>query len=369
VHGKKRRRFPAPKALIGRRLSLQSDGGQGDQDGGHADGKLSASPKLASVLMRQASGGQRASDRVAGRGSIDDLIHQARHLGPSNKAANPKSTKVASVKIKPGIVPTAGDGSSAQPRAASAQAVIEQIPEDEGELETTSLLRPKVTAGKDGVQALGQSYGSLSPAQPQASPSGRSVPTIELELDGPPDTDDHSTQTTVTLGRADLSAADSRHADAPHDHGEPNPIGTGHMHRYRTEPLPARGGSADPLLAADNGAVPGTSYRKSGVRSGSITENIIETRGIRKIVLETANSPDDDDRSAVTRVTAIAAAGHVSDVEEEAEEGDDDADLASPGEGPSSSSSQAQAQAQGQGQQQGGKKKNRRKKRKGGGRT
>jgi metal transporter CNNM len=166
-----------------------------------------------------------------------------KNLGPSNRASNPKSTRVSAVKIKPG--PTAT--STTHPRSDSTNA----IPEDPHSRvdEHTSLLRSQLTA-KDGIQALHQShYGSPS------SLKGDLFKSILAAGDGNHLADEETSippGKRATFGEGDTSPTDSAEADP--------------------------------------------SGRKRGyVRSGSITENIVEAGGIRKVVLEANSSSDSEE--------------------------------------------------------------------------
>ncbi len=180
VHKAIRRLAPAPKAKF--RLSSEdfgkSDdttvvGGDAEDGNGHKIQRrsiasvgalpseaqmLSTSPKATTFMMRRTSiDGQAVKLAIPVRANIDEMREHLKHLGPSNPATNPKGTRSTTVKIKPGIPPN----SPGQQRAGSAIAeVIEGLAQDATD-ETTSLLRPALT-GKDGVQALRQSYGSTA---------------------------------------------------------------------------------------------------------------------------------------------------------------------------------------------------------------
>jgi metal transporter CNNM len=242
-----------------------------------------------------------------------------RHLGPSNKASNPRNTKYSAVKIKPGTGPSA----TAQTRPLSAQGhIVAKIPEHEEGDETTHLLRPKLP-GKDGVQALRQSYGAVPTTEDPSEGAG-----ITLEIEPVADTGDHSTKVTsdhrLLLSENNGSNSSERRAGSP---------------------------------------VSGHSVtRKSTIaRSGSITENIIETRGVRKIVLDITSSTDEEDNNGAgssggrSRNTGSHSPAQVKSPDSDGEGNEMDED----GVGASESASQAGA---GQGKKA---KKNRRRKRKG----
>lgn len=342
VHKAIRRLTPAPKARLQRRLSQVEDEIRRhsrddtkitdddlleghdlrykriDSVGGKSDTReLSSSPRTtATLLMRRSSAGVdgRLTDgAVPVRANFEEIREHLKHLGPSNPASNPKGTKSTTVKIKPGII-------LHQPRAASvAGDVIEEIPNDDGD-ETAGLLRPKPT-GKDGIRALHQSYGAVSTGDIASKPAENGQ-TIRIEVD---DADaralaDQATQTSAHSSKADLVHLEpqtSNEDDIPSPSSDISPYGV-----------------------------------RSYVRSGSITENVVESRGIRKVVLETTSSNESEEDVTLETRSHLSVPSALQASEEDEDEHDGN------GEGASG--------ATGSGQSQGGKKKkNRRKKRKG----
>ncbi len=323
-----------------------------------ADGQLlSNGPKATTFLMRRKSvDGQAIKAGIPVRANIQEMREHLKHLGPSNPATNPKGTRSTTVKIKPGIVP----GSPSQPRAVTVGEILEDAAAD-GQDETTSLLRPQ-PSGNDGVQVLKLSYGST--AAPDAVPAisadaGVDLPAAVVEaVLAAPGIIENDTQTSSKVHLHDLSTS---------------------------RPSSSEGsGQSSPMV------------RRQYVRSGSITENVIESRGVRKVVLETSSSTAE----AEFGIVASGSSGPASptDVkttqsktslklvtprvpEEEEAEGDEedvlspstehDALLSTEGEGSASALEHQESQAS-QGNNEGngnktGKKKNRRKKRRGGG--
>ncbi|KAK4230197.1 putative transporter [Podospora fimiseda] len=300
VHKAIRRLTPAPKARVSRRQSADQYGkfgdnnNQGPSTGGdgndesfgiyksvgmvgtasHDSPQLSTSPKLATIMMRRGSSGlDGQSVTIPVRANFEDIRQHLKHLGPSNPATNPKNTRSTTVKIKPGTgVPSAPR--SAQPEGAIEETVLVEE-EEEGD-ETTSLLRPQVT-GKDGIQALHQTYGSASPTVTVqlASPANGEVPTLNLE-----------TAKQVNLTPSKQSPTESSGTEATS------------RQRSVSSSESIRSLRND-ITTTNNNLVPKRGY----VRSGSITENIVESRGVRKVVLETTSS-NDDDEFAITASTS-----------------------------------------------------------------
>lgn len=203
---------------------------------------LSQSPKMTTtLLLRKASAdhnGKTVHTTVPVKTNLEEMRDHFKNLGPSNPASNPKSTRVAAVKIKPGTATTP----VLHPISGSMDAIIEDP--DNSVDERTGLLRPQLTA-KDGARALHHShYGS---------------PNSEMGYFHKP---------------SNVTADDSRSS------GKDDKIsGT----RQATP------GSDDNISPTESGGTEPIVRRRGHVRSGSITENIVEAGGIRKVVLE-ANS-------------------------------------------------------------------------------
>jgi metal transporter CNNM len=289
------------------------------------------------------------------RANLEDIKQHLKHLGPSNPATNPNKTRSTTVKIKPG-----SGAHLAQLRSgASAERASEEVAMEEGD-ETTRLLRPELS-GKDGIQALGQqSYGSVGPAMPlHLSPRANDVPILILEAG---EQADKSTQTSNDCDRKSSETA----TGAAASNQQPGQ----HLHQQSSTSPSGESASSTPT---GNTLVPKRPY----VRSGSITENIIESGGVRKVVLEMASSTDEEETQPGKSNGKFS---RPSPVEEQEDENADEDVFVSPfssssrGEG-AGSYAEAAAKGASQGSQEdsantgsgeGKKKNNRRKKRKGG---
>jgi metal transporter CNNM len=419
VHKAIRRLTPAPKARVQRRLSEDPSGKytdiahiKSDSDSAIIDSNKpsqtvgatshesplpSTSPKTATLMMRRSSAGldgQFLKTTVPVRANFQDIKQHLKHLGPSNPATNPNKTRSTTVKIKPGSgIP------SAHPRSASvAEPATDETPmEDEGD-ETTGLLKPQIS-GKDGVQALRQTYGSVSPAiTVQLAPQSNGIPELILDAE---EQADKATQTPAQPNLIDLDSEEAATESVQSQQQQQRDSSPAQPKRQlRGSSSGESANSTDDKKTDTNTLI----LQRPYVRSGSITENVIESRGVRKVVLETTSSNDDEE-------SAVAAGGSSPDqprllgrstfglfgrdrengkdkesengkedgrsqpspVAEE-EEDDDDENVLSPGpEDEDEPGSYAEAAAKGTSQdgQSGsssgaGKKKNRRKKRKGG---
>ncbi|KAH8884592.1 DUF21-domain-containing protein [Thozetella sp. PMI_491] len=311
---------------------------------------LSSSPKATTFMMRRRStglDGQGAKTGVPVRANIEEMRQHLKHLGPSNRATNPKETRSTTVKIKPGLH---------YPRSSSVDILGDR--DDEGD-ENTPLLRAPVS-GKDGIQALSQSYGSAATsdiARITSPANAGAQPTVAIEpVDDACEQIDQATQTSTKGSQGDLPPATASRPSSSEGSGQ----GTG----SNSIPTP----------------------RRIYVRSGSITENVVESRGVRKVVLETTSSQDEEDLGLATGGSAgspevqksqsKASLGRLfteqTPVPEE-DEGEASADLLSPSTendmllSPTDEAESSQAAQGSNGGSKPGKKKNRRKKRRGGG--
>lgn len=211
----------------------------------HSPAVFSSSPKA--TFLRRASTGNNDGKTVQVRGNMNDMREHLKHLGPSNLASRPKTTRYQTVKIKP------GHGQMARTDSRT------DIPRDLGNVlspsiepyrdmpapgggEGEGLLASAGREASDGVHALQQGYGSINVPSPRTTQEQQNHMDDTAAFGGP-----NSQSSSDTLG--------SLHSRSS-------------THRAR---------------------------KKGTTRSGSITENIIEAGGIRKVVLETNSSSNDTD--------------------------------------------------------------------------
>lgn len=198
-----------------------------------------ASPKPTFLMRRRSSGVDGASrETITKRTDSPELRQHLKHLGPSNLASRPRQTRFTNVKIKPGAGETRGSVVSGSHRDS-----IISNPNAGGVGE--GILRDAGIDARDGVQALHTGYGTM-----ENRPLSRTS---------------QSHQPRVTQTRPDHSPAASDRS-----------VSTVHS-------LPGR----DERHIIRNRTPRGTT------RSGSITENIIEHNGIRKVVLDVSSSSDE----------------------------------------------------------------------------
>ncbi|EXJ95251.1 hypothetical protein A1O1_00371 [Capronia coronata CBS 617.96] len=222
---------------------------------------------------RSSAGNSVATDSKSNkRPSTDEIKEHFKHLGPSNLASRPRSTRYNTVKIKRATDTTpkenGGDGRAGPIRR------ISETPSDYQSGIGEAIVTTGGKAASDGVQALQQGYGATSPPgdrRPHSATKGEQIhsPTAERSTPDDHDKDDDQRQTRP-LPRATTSEST-----------------IGSLPSSRTR-------SRSPF------------YQPRGpARSGSITENIVDTNGFRKVVLQTTSSSEsngEDDNSGANKV-------------------------------------------------------------------
>lgn len=261
-------------------------------------------PKAAASDIRRASSIGGASDREGPpkRTNTMERLEHLKHLGPSNLASRPRQTRYNTVKIKPGGT-TVPDNSSKSREPSEASRMLSPTPASQGGV-GAGLVQTAGKDAKDGVLALQAGYGTtgLSPKV--------------------------SNQITETQEH------DENHPTSPQEPNQSENPPTARVGRSST--------SLGSLQKRDSGS-PKSRKTEHVVRSGSITENIIDAGGIKKTVLEMTSSSSDDVEDGGVATAADDNRGSQSSLDGVVEE-----------------------QADGKENESGGKKKRRRRKRKGG---
>ena len=239
----------------------------------------SSSPRrsVPNVRRRSSAGSQAGEFKAPRRANPADFREHLKHLGPSNLASRPKTTRYTSVKIKP--------GSSADAQALTIASGYKTP--DRRLSETPSSLHGGIGEGllqsggvdaKDGVQALQQGYGGTNLGSPL---SRRPNSSASKGIQTSPSRDQSQSTDAGAYDEDERTPRSSRRGQK----GSPA--------RSRSEStvgsLPNRGtsDSKSPKYAS-----------KGPTRSGSITENVIDSNGIRKVILETTSSSSNEDESS-----------------------------------------------------------------------
>jgi len=224
---------------------------------------LGSSPKT--TFIRRASAGAADGETVQVRGNMNDMREHLKHLGPSNLASRPKTTRYQTVKIKPGLSTRLSDSRAIS--ATYSDLVVDGAYHDlpaSGGGEGEGLLKSAGKDASDGVHALQQGYGATDHFAPSNSIPAPGDLKKDSSAPNPPSSyknQSSNQEITIMSTASNLSTLQSEHSSDS----------LGSMQARNTKP------------------------RKRGTaRSGSITENIVEANGIRKVVLETTSNSDDE---------------------------------------------------------------------------
>ncbi|KAJ9250765.1 hypothetical protein DTO195F2_8054 [Paecilomyces variotii] len=208
-------------------------------------------PQPRFLIRRQT--GDATHETVAKVGTTDEIRQHLKHLGPSNLASNPRQTRYQSVKIKPGASPTrSGDSarrmSDDQPKAPAS--VQYQGGSSAGIIQSAGM------DAKDGVRALKSGYGTMTDL-PRGSNGA-----ISQVSNGP--------QSGYVRSAPNINIPEVvEEVDGDDSRGSQNsrPVSSG------------SGPSSDQLRP---------NYQCHGpARSGSITEQVVDVNGIKKVILQT----------------------------------------------------------------------------------
>lgn len=191
-----------------------------------------------------AAGSENLPRRLHGHGP--DMRQHLKHLGPSNLASRPRQTRYNTVKIKPGGGTLTEGVAKLQSEARGAH----NISSGPGGAVGAGLVKSAGKDANDGVLAVQAGYGATDRTPPRTPKTG--------------ETSNKGVQATPSTIRRRPSTDDTSSAHSQSTVGS----------------LPGGNGSMPP--------------RKGDVaRSGSITENIVDAGGYKKVVLETTSSSDD----------------------------------------------------------------------------
>ncbi|CAI6331958.1 unnamed protein product [Periconia digitata] len=298
VHKAIRRLHPAPRTRVPkgeivadpntRKQSTNAvdDETEGEQPGANGLRKLSlqepqTQPKPTAFHMRRShSGGNghpQERSKVMLRSDDPDIKQHLKHLGPSNVATRPKSTRIPTVKIKPGIPNTIPENKQPQP-SGSTLATPSLAPQGgvgEGLLESAG------REASDGVHSVAVGYGTMASDRRLSWRSNSSKPKF-AEEDAPrsPKSPVADENTKIVI---DNRNEDDQPKENAEDSGKP-------MQRSKSASTIA----SLPSIHSRSDSPP---RRRHTARSGSISENVVDVNGVRKIVLETTSSSDSESKT------------------------------------------------------------------------
>ncbi|KEQ74554.1 DUF21-domain-containing protein [Aureobasidium namibiae CBS 147.97] len=237
---------------------------------------LTGSREATLLLRRRSSTSSDKNRPLPLRSNTADLRQHLKHLGPSNVASRPKATKYTSVKIKPGVgtipenrVPPSVSTQDVE----SSQAVTPQTVVNGGSSRPeggigAGLIGSAALEAQDGAHAVAQvahGYGSISPGS--RDPSIHEESEVQAE---------HDMSSSKPMTAKEASAFADNHTAAKLEAKENN----ARDQKQQSEQQNDQQGE----------------QRNGTHESGSITENIVDMNGMKKVVLEANSSSDGDDQ-------------------------------------------------------------------------
>lgn len=355
VHKAIRRMAPAPKTRFNSRQWLSTDK-NGDQvlvdaddgkepdenepllkkENGTGSRKTSLANGQTTFLMRRkssaASDNPRDAPTVPVRTRPADMKEHLKHLGPSNAASHPRSTKYTSVKIKPGV------GTIPENRATTKGTEMERSQSSSATVTTTAAdpavdksdvdsLRGKIAS--DGAAAL---YGTMGTptqtARRMSADDKRPMSAQEASKVAMQNTAINSQEPSTTNGNGQTSDPPLEPLKLP----EKMIVGEPVTEEPEDDNVGELGGS---FFATER-----PSKKRLAARSGSITETTVDAGGLKKVVLETTSSSEEgfedgtkSPKSGGARSPMFFGMGAKKDEEEEASSGKGDGGENGEGEG------------------------------------
>ena len=283
-----RARVPRGKVIADPRKASEPAGTDtetdGEQNGRAAPRKTSlpempeGHPKPSFVLRRRSSGSRAAMSPI--RSDDPTVMQHLKHLGPSNAATRPKQTRINTVKIKPGqislttpdIPKTIPENDQPTTETTQNETVITQDSHAPEGGVGEGLLSSAGREASDGVHSVAVGYGTMTPSGDRMSWRSRRSSMA-----------DHNDNATSPKGRAnddETSHLLAKNGDDENGQtrGRTRSVSTiASLHSVRSR-------SRSPL------------QKRHTARSGSISENVVDVNGIKKIVLETTSSSDSEDK-------------------------------------------------------------------------
>lgn len=208
-----------------------------------------------------------APERLIVKRGTDEIREHLKHLGPSNLASRPRQTRYQNVKIKaPGTSPSRSgmtDSESARHSSELPRRPSEVISNGSGV--GSKLLSTQSYNGKDGIQVIRQGYG-----------------TIDEVVQPPVPSNGNAGQSNGAISEGNTVIIPESQYDGDNDMPIPSP--------EITTPNRSKPNSVHSSLSRPSGLSRNNSYRHGPARSGSITEQVIDLNGIRKVILQTTSS-------------------------------------------------------------------------------
>ncbi|GCB20377.1 protein MAM3 [Aspergillus awamori] len=183
------------------------------------------------------------------RGATDEIRQHLKHLGPSNLASRPRQTRYQNVKIKRSVSPSR----SGQTDLDSSQSMSDVQPRHNSIGLQGGIGAGLVQSGmdaRDGVYAVRAGYGTMNHSNPPADAGTQTKDGLPISIPEP-----------------------------VHEEQDDHPRSAG-----------SRSGSARSIDSQSEHLKPGSYLHRGPARSGSITEQVVDVNGIRKVVLHTTST-------------------------------------------------------------------------------
>ncbi|KAM5430113.1 cell agglutination protein Mam3 [Microsporum canis] len=230
-----------------------------------------------------------SSQPIIHRGATAEIKEQLKHLGPSNLASRPRQTRYNAVKIK-----RAGISPSRSSQALSGRDSYSDYPppSDAQPSESDNLLVK--TASERAVNPKTSSsspYGTTTDQSQRPSHLTHSVTEPNIGQGTVANQHTPPSQTTITT-----------HESPAKKHG-PSPL--------------SKNGTRSSSINSDTPSASPAYYPRGPTRSGSITEQVVDIHGIRKVVLQTSDRNLSECDS--THSACLSSSSQVSDMKDFAE--------------------------------------------------
>ena len=237
-------------------------------------------------------------------GTTDEIREHLKHLGPSNLASRPRQTRYHAVKIK----------RSSKSPSRSAHTDFESgqsISDSQRHLPSSTAYQGGIGAGllnsagpdaKDGAHALKIGYGTMSPSDNVSKGTSaqqyKDLPQVSQVSIPEPVREEHEDQTPSgsTQEAGSVIRGHEEHEDQTRS-GSTREASSVAAHEYEDQP---RSGSTQKASSTEGSirssdSPSGFPYHHRGpARSGSITEQVVDVNGIRKVVLHANCSSSSD---------------------------------------------------------------------------
>ncbi|PLN81743.1 DUF21-domain-containing protein [Aspergillus taichungensis] len=274
VHKAIRRMTPAPKSRVPKGKIVEEPpmlpptphNGSVDADNevhvpnGRSSGRRRSSVEapLHRFQLRKQGTSDSADNMVTQRGPADQILEHLKHLGPSNLASRPRQTRYQNVKIKRTSVSPSHSGRTDLESGPSTTDVSRRdVPPALAGGIGAGLLASAGLDARDGAHAVQLGYDTMNHnrSSENSTPAGRTGNQVSIPEPVSEEQDDH--------GPTGGSAAVSDRSSEPQSPDGDYPRGKDYLHR-------------------------------GPARSGSITEQVFDVNGIRKVVLHTTSTSSSD---------------------------------------------------------------------------